>query len=213
MSSIGMLDSSVVPTTVPVRAATYGLIHLFLNMMHLPLPCVRLLSTPVGPLLPRNIPDYRAHGKYKTAGDPIDTGIHHFLIGAAMGLLLQHPFSICPSIIKFSDPTKTVTTLNLSNIGFSDAEFASTHFPWMVYGGGTGHFLSTIVESTLPFDITLAADTTVYGRGFIRHLVRYPPIVGGLEDMIKAVMSNIEFSIARYITHSPIHGITPSQYE
>ena len=131
-------------------------------------------DAPVGPLLPQNMPGYQAHGKYKPVGDPIDNSIHHFLIGASLGLPPHQSFSVCPSIIEFGDPTITETTLNLSNSNFSDAEFSSTCFPWMMYGAGTGHFLSTIAENTLPFNITLAVDTTVHGRGFIPHLAWCP---------------------------------------
>ena len=82
-----------------------------------------------------------------------------------------------------------------------------------MYGAGTGHFLSTIAENTLPFNITLAVDTTVHGRGFVRHLARCPQVVGGLEDIIKAGMSDVKFSITGYIIHSPVRGIMSSQYK
>ena len=72
-----MLDSLVVvQTTVPARAAIYGLTHLFPSMMHSEPPLRKKFATPVGPLLPQNMPGYRASRKYKTIGDPIDTSIH-----------------------------------------------------------------------------------------------------------------------------------------
>ena len=83
----------------------------------------------------------------------------------------------------------------------------------MLYGAGAGHFFSTVAENTLPFNITLATDTTVHGRGFICHLTLCPRVVGGLEDMIKAGISGVEFSITGYIVHSPVCGIMSSQYK
>ena len=82
-----------------------------------------------------------------------------------------------------------------------------------MYGAGLGHFLSTIAIHGLPFNIVLAADTTVRGRTFLRHLAKCPRVVGGLEDMIKAVTSTVEFSLAGYIVHSPVRGIIPSKYD
>ena len=81
----------------------------------------------------------------------------------------------------------------------------------MMHGARVGHFLSTIDENTLTFVIILVTDTTVHVHGFIRCLVQCPQCVGGLDDMIKPDMSNIEFSTAGYSIHSPICGITPSQ--
>ena len=95
-------------------------------------------AAPTGPLLPQNMPGYRASGKYKTVGDPIDTSIHHYLIGANLGLPPRQSLSVFPSVIEFSDYTiGPQPALNLSKSDFSDAEFASTHFPWMVYGAGS----------------------------------------------------------------------------
>ena len=82
-----------------------------------------------------------------------------------------------------------------------------------MYGAGERHFLSTIDENNLPFDIFMAADTTVHGCNFIRHLVRCPLTVGGLEEMSWAVTSNVEFSVAGYIIHNPHQGIAPTQYK
>ena len=160
------------------------------------------------------MPGYRASGKYKTGGDPIDTSIHHYLIGANLGLPPRQSLSVFPSVIEFSDYTiGPQHALNLSNSDFSDAEFASTRFPWMVYGAGSGHFLSTIATHGLPLHVVLAADTTVQGRTFLRQLSKCPRVVSGLEDIIKAVTSTVEFSLSGYIIHSPIRGITPSEYE
>ena len=80
-----------------------------------------------------------------------------------MGLHPLQSLSIFPSIIKFHQPTEQEAyypALNLSNSNFSDADFLSTRFPWIVYGAGAGHFLSTIDKNNLPFDCFLAANTT-----------------------------------------------------
>ena len=86
----------------------------------------------VGPLLPQNMPGFQAHGKYKTAADPIDTNTHHFLIGASLGLPPWQSLSIYPSIIEIRQPTErkaSYPVIHLSNSDFSDAEFTSTRLP------------------------------------------------------------------------------------
>ena len=37
----------------------------------------------------------------------------------------------------------------------------------MIYDVGLGHFISTIAENNLPFDIVLAANVSVHGRSFV----------------------------------------------
>ena len=50
-------------------------------------------AAPTGPLLPQNMPGYRASGKYKTVGNPIDISIRHYLIGANLDLPPRQSFS------------------------------------------------------------------------------------------------------------------------
>ena len=83
----------------------------------------------------------------------------------------------------------------------------------MIYGAGSGHFILTIATHGLPFNVVLAAATTVQGRTFLRQLEKCPWVVGGLKDIIKAITSTVEFSLSGYIIHSPVRGITPSKYE
>ena len=52
----------------------------------------------------------------------------------------------------------TMREINLANRGFSEAEFKSTRFIWMIYEFNSGHFLSAIQEDSFPFEVIVAAD-------------------------------------------------------
>ena len=55
--------------------------------------------------------------------------------------------SIIPSCFELHDKAHgeaTMREINLANRGFSEAEFKSTIFIWMLYGFNSGHFLSAI---------------------------------------------------------------------
>ena len=61
----------------------------------------------------------------------------------------------------------------------------------MMHGTGAGHFITIIDENNLPFNIIIVANTTVHGRGFIRHFAHCPQVYSGLEDRIWSVKSDI----------------------
>jgi hypothetical protein len=111
-----------------------------------------------GPLSPQNMSGYRVSRKYKTVGDPIDKSVYHFLVGAAAGLLSHQCLSMWPSIIEFHTPSakeSALPTFRLTNCDFYETEYTNTRSPWMMYSMGSGRFISTINEKTLPFDMFL----------------------------------------------------------
>ena len=81
----------------------------------------------------------------------------------------------------------------------------------MMYGVGLGPFVSAINENNLPFNIFLAGDTTVHGRGFLCLFANCLCIVGS-EGILTSVYSDIEFYVDGYIIHSP-WDMPPQQHK
>ena len=97
----------------------------------------------------------------------------------------------------------TMRELNLANRGFSEVEFRSTIFIWMLYGFNSGHFFSAIQENSLPFEVIVAEDHDSKGRALCHEFGRCPNVLSGINDLIRFVYSEAELSLTVYMIHIP----------
>ena len=116
---------------------------------------------PIGPLLLQNMPGYR-NPRYKRSetptnsnltmeDDPLDDDDGIVSLSVLSNELCQVKYfpslSIIPSYFELHDQARgeaTMRELNLDNRGFSEAEFRSTIFIWMLYGFNSGYLFSAV---------------------------------------------------------------------
>ena len=114
--------------------------------------------------------------------------------------------SIVPSTFEMHTPgaqNVPMPLLNLANSGFSQAEYRSTRFPWIVYGFNNGHFFSTIQAYGLPYDIILAADPDSRGRALLHEIGLCQTVVPNIHELLAYIRSPLQFSLTGYMMHSP----------
>ena len=155
-------------------------------------------AAPMGPMLPQNMPGYRASRKYKSDITPIDISTHSLFIFSPKGQPSHSYLSIYPSVFGLhtkSPKEHALPTWRASNSDLSEAEYKCVRIPWMTYGMSCGHFLSTIKTEGFLYDVILAADPDTRGRDMLRQYSDFPRIVDGLDEFLKCAKSSVKFSI------------------
>ena len=92
---------------------------------------------------------------------------------------------IIPSRFELHDQARSEATmreLNLAKRGFSEADFKSTGFLWILYVFNSGHFLYAIQENSLSFEVIVAADPDSKGSALFHEFGRCPNIISGIHD-------------------------------
>jgi hypothetical protein len=124
-------------------------------------------------MLPKNMPYYHGHRIRNDNGSsdatastadvcvpPIgnETGLHHLAIWIVS-------FGLNPGNPSFTvDPTVRARTLYNSEP--TSAAGLLSRYDWAIYGFNSGHFLSTICEMNLPFNVVLVCNPFVNGALF-----------------------------------------------
>ncbi len=81
--------------------------------------------------------------------------------------------------------------------------YSASHFPWVIYGFNSGHFVSTIKQRNFPFSIRLACNPYARGRALFHEVAKCStvlPSAGALLDHISA--SGITSPVNGYLIHS-----------
>ncbi len=61
--------------------------------------------------------------------------------------------------------------------------FSASHFPWVVYGFNSGHFVSIIEQQNLPFTIVLACDPYSHGRALFHEIANCATVLSGAGEL------------------------------
>jgi hypothetical protein len=146
------------------------------------------------PMLPENMPYYRGHCVRNDNGSsdatastadvcapPIcnETGLQHLAIWPVS-------FGLNPGIPLFTiDPMVRAQTLYNSDL--TSAAGLLSCYDWAIYGFNSGHFLSTICEMNLPFNVVLACNTFANGRALFQEFIRCPTILSGAPALLDHV--------------------------
>ena len=114
--------------------------------------------------------------------------------------------SIIPSIFEMhvsGIQNTPMSALNLSNSVFSQTEYCSTRFPWIVYGFNNGHIFSTMQAYGLLYNIILAADPDSLGRALLHEFGQCQTVVPSIYELLAYLKSSLKFSVTGYMMHSP----------
>ena len=102
---------------------------------------------------------------------------------------------------------------NSHHIASAQAAHQILNHEWILYGFGSGHFLSNIKTNLLPIKVTIAADATIPGRSLLHDYGHIPTILEDTVDLIKHC-NHIQRKIEGYyiICPSDMDGRKQSQF-
>ena len=124
------------------------------------------------------------------------TGLQHLAIWPVS-------FGLNPGVPSYPvDPTVSTRTLYNADLT-SAAGLLLSWYDWAVYGFNSGHFLSTIRELNLPFNVVLACDPFANGCALFQEFAHCPTILSGMPALLDYVQgSGLTSQLMGYNIHS-----------